>query len=261
MSALATPCRRHGRRTLMCSSQPRWTPSAWFSFGEYRREHDPGDLVTGPGDPPQARVEVRRAERPGEVGVGPLAVAPVVSEGIRLGVEDPPVVRRIDRPDLEPRREIERRDGLVEAPCHLGEVAHRLVAVAAKKGLGAVLTTEDPGMEVPRDVAGVAGRDNSEAVLLGVEQRLADAPPSERGIDLAVRVVGVAVVADGPACPAIGDDAAIELGHDQVPLGVLVLPVGELVCELVDRRKKSTPSSRWAASITATIPGRSSAPR
>ena len=101
-SAFATPLPRHARRTETWLSQPRLIPSCAFSSGVDPVHDRPGDLVAVPGHAPQRRVGLRVLEARPEVAVVCLAVAPVVAEGLVVGVEDCPVLVGRDRPQLEP---------------------------------------------------------------------------------------------------------------------------------------------------------------
>ena len=61
-------------------------------------------LVAIPGDPPHRGIDARHREPADEVFLGPLARLPMIAEGFRVGVPDPPMVGLDDRPDLEALR-------------------------------------------------------------------------------------------------------------------------------------------------------------
>ena len=141
MIARASPRRRHGRRTLMCSSQPRDTPRLSFSLGPDPRLDDARDLVAVPGDHPQARVElvlgVRRAgSRPRSSSRWPQWSGN--ASGLRL--EDRPVLVGGDRPHLEARRGAAASGTRREVgSAHQEEVADGLEAAARQRATGAPL--------------------------------------------------------------------------------------------------------------------------
>ena len=92
----------------MCSSQPRLTPRRSFSSGQIQFWTTPGDLVAGPGHDPQVGVELGPVVRLGVGVLGHLAMAPVVAEGLVLGLDD--------RPPIGPRRRAGARSRRAAAP-------------------------------------------------------------------------------------------------------------------------------------------------
>ena len=117
MIARASPRRRHGRRTLMCSSQPRLTPSRSFSSGQIQFWTTPAISSPSQATTHRLGVELGPAEGRRVGALGHLAVTPVVAERLVLGVEDRPPLVLGDRPDLEAvgerrvRDVVERRRG------------------------------------------------------------------------------------------------------------------------------------------------------
>ena len=86
--ARATPRRRHGRRTLICSSQPRRTPSRSFSSAQIQVWTTPA--ISSPSQATTQRSVSSSALRTA-AGTPPRhsrAVLPVVPERLELGVED-----------------------------------------------------------------------------------------------------------------------------------------------------------------------------
>ena len=105
---------------------------------------DPATSSPIPGDPPHRRIDAGRREPADEVLLGSLARVPVVAEGFRVGVPDPPMVGLDDRPDLEPfgQRRIGNRVGQV--PDHHEAVSDLLVALRLEQGDGAQLGVTRP---------------------------------------------------------------------------------------------------------------------
>ena len=87
---------------------------------------DACDLVAVPGDDPQARVELRGLIGSPEVSIGHLAMAPVIAEGLVLGLEDRAPLVLGDGTDLEALRHGDVRDLVEAGPEHQEEVADRL---------------------------------------------------------------------------------------------------------------------------------------
>ena len=97
-------------------------------LGPDPRLHDARDLVAVPRDRPQPGVELSPRVHRGEEVVALLAMAPVVLEGLGLGIEDRPVLVRGDRPQLEAVRERRIGDVIQVGDAHEEEVADGLEA-------------------------------------------------------------------------------------------------------------------------------------
>ena len=123
--ARASPRRRHGRRTLMCSSQPRFTPSRSFSSGQIHVWTTPATW-----SPSQATTHrlVSSSSRAWVVRKSSSVhsrCAPVVLERLGLRLEDRPVLVGRHRPDLEAVGERQVRHRREVRPSHQEEVADR----------------------------------------------------------------------------------------------------------------------------------------
>ena len=103
-----------------------------------------GDLVAVPGHAPQRRVGLRVLEARPEVAVVRLAMAPVVAEGLVVGVEDRPVLVRRDRTQLEPGRQRAVRKLAGDEPPHLEPEPDRDEALVAQQRLVRPLDVERP---------------------------------------------------------------------------------------------------------------------
>ena len=173
--ARASPRRRHGRRTLMCSSQPRWTPSRSFSSGQIQFWTTPAIW-----SPSQATTH-RSVSSSGRVNVlvnvrlGHLAVTPVVAERLVLGLEDGPPVRLLDRPDLEALGQRGIRDLIQAVATHQEEVADRLEPGLGEERPVADGGVLDPRRQLDRDVRILAGRARLRPLDAPVEQPASDA--------------------------------------------------------------------------------------
>ena len=115
-----------------------------------------GDLVAVPGHAPQRRVGLRVLEARPEVAVVRLAMAPVVAEGLVVGVEDRPVLVRRDRTQLEPGRQRAVRKLAGDEPPHLEPEPDRDEALVAQQRLVRPLDVERPRPEGPLAGARIA---------------------------------------------------------------------------------------------------------
>ena len=139
--------------------------------------HDrPRDLVAVPRDAPQRGVGLRVLEARPEVALVRLAMAPVVAEGLVVGVEDRPVLVRRDRPQLEPDGQRVVRERAGEEPAHLEPEPDRDEALVTEQRPVRPLDVERPGAEVPLAGARIGRRLGGQAGAGRAVERGADAP-------------------------------------------------------------------------------------
>ena len=182
--------------------------------------HRPGDLVAVPGDAPQRRVGLRVLEARPEVAVVRLAMAPVVAEGLVVGVEDRPVLVRGDRPQLEPDGQRMVRERAGDGPPHLEPEPDRDEAFVAEQRPVRPLDVERPGAEGPLAGARIGGRLRGEAGAGRAVERGADALVPVFGQDGAPALERERGPA--PDAPAEGepDHLAVQLGDQEVAADV-----------------------------------------
>ncbi len=217
-SALATPRPRQARRTDTWSSQPREMPRRRVLLGEDVVLHRAHDLVAVPGDAPQRGVRLGAVEPRDEVRLLHLPVAPVVAERLVVGGPDRPVLVLGDRPQLDAGGQRVLRQGARQVPPHLEPEPDRHVAVGVEDRPVGHLLVHGVAPPLARAGAGIRGGRRREPLVRRAVQGAADALPAVLGDDGAEALGHERAVAHGEVARRLGDDPAVELRHEHVPL-------------------------------------------
>ena len=182
-----------------------------------RHEHVAGDLITVPGHLPQLGDQVRLAEEALVCLLSLVDLAPVVAEGLHVGLPDRAPVLGEHGPHLEPLGHRQRGDGLEVRSHHVEEVAGGLVALADHDPLELEVAVPQPHAEpigrARRSPAGLL----AQAALPVAQQRPLDAPTAKSRVEDDSRLIGhAAVVADLTFDPGVAGDLPVELDDEAV---------------------------------------------
>ena len=212
----------------MCSSQPRLRPSFSFSSGQTSVHDRARDLVAVPGDPPQARVEVRHRE---PAARSPPRSARAASQWSRNASVSASQIRRwsasttgrISRPVGQRRV----RDRLGQGADHHEAVADAPVALGLEQREPAGAVRVDPRAQLVRLGARPRRRDLARPSLGPAGERPADAPPPRRPDGPSRRSEWTRdPVPDHDVRLDLADEPAVELGDEHVATEVEVRLVG-----------------------------------
>src|SRR6266566_5574748 len=194
-----------------------------------------GDLVAGPGDPPERRVDPRDRHHRDEILVGPLGWIPVIAEGLCVCIPDAAMIGLDHRSNLETLGQGRIRDGLRERPRHHESIADSSIALRFEQGDRPGLLLADLGREAMRFHAGPFGRSLSPASLRPTQQRPADALSPHLGTDPAGELMLHNTGAEPDAVLGSGDEPAVDLGEEHVAARVEMGAMLDLVAKILDR--------------------------
>ena len=220
VSARARPRRRHGRRTLMCSSQPRSTPSRSFSSGQIQFWTTPATSSPSQATDPQARCRAPCARRSTGTVASVISRWPQWSRKASFSASKIGRQWSSRRPAGARARRAAGHPGSAasQVAAHQEEVADRLEAGrSASRARCPTSASSEKAPEVDRDQPGPRATARMRAPRRGpVEQPGPEPAPAERRVDRAPHLVGRHVVAEPRARPGDGDDPAVDLDQDDV---------------------------------------------